>query len=530
MNTPVRTQCFEIPHLFSSQECHDLILRAEELGFHPTGYRYPADYRNNDRIVLDDASLAEAIYGRIRPWLSPRIDESGRTWNPASCNERFRFCRYRDGQSFNAHRDGAFTRQTGERSWLTCQVYLNSSGEFTGGETRFFQQREEEKPNRVFVPTEGNAIVFDHTLWHDGAPVPAGTKYVMRTDVLFVPTIKIDNHLGHQGYVWSLERLTSTSFVSGGRDGYIRLWSIKPGIGIVPGGKWRGQGSDGQSVTALSSAGDSLFAGMRGGAMFRFDAKSVDLIGNQEEWPEPTQLFSNGPAILTLLALDDRRILAGCADGSVCLIDGSDTTACVKAHQGFVWGMCRVDENIVASVGDDGTVALWVAANLRPIQRVEMLAPMRSACAQDGVLLLGDTTGIIHSLAIGSCSLDSSMVTVHHGAVTCITPIDDGFVSTGEDGGVWLHERNQRPRLLHNHSDFATTARAVGGTIVSGGYDGQLLVSTDSKCAKFIDSGRRIAIQDSSEIQSHSFIRLPAHRCAKSFLSFLRPTFFPPRR
>lgn len=54
-------------------------------------------------------------------------------------------------------------------------VYLNDSAE--GGETRF--------EHATVRPRAGLALVFDHYLPHEGAPVIAGQKYVLRSDVMY---------------------------------------------------------------------------------------------------------------------------------------------------------------------------------------------------------------------------------------------------------------------------------------------------------------------------------------------------------
>jgi len=54
-------------------------------------------------------------------------------------------------------------------------VYLND--DFTGGETAVMQS--------VIRPKSGMAFFFLHELPHEGRPVISGTKYVMRTDVMY---------------------------------------------------------------------------------------------------------------------------------------------------------------------------------------------------------------------------------------------------------------------------------------------------------------------------------------------------------
>lgn len=54
-------------------------------------------------------------------------------------------------------------------------LYLN--GDYEGGETEF---RED-----LIKPEAGMALVFPHLMMHQGAPLEAGSKYVLRTDVMY---------------------------------------------------------------------------------------------------------------------------------------------------------------------------------------------------------------------------------------------------------------------------------------------------------------------------------------------------------
>jgi 2OG-Fe(II) oxygenase superfamily len=72
------------------------------------------------------------------------------------------------------HKDGPW-KERGLTSKLTLLIYLNDG--FTGGETNF----------RTFeiVPTTGLLCLFEHPIWHEGAAVKTGTKFVLRSDVLY---------------------------------------------------------------------------------------------------------------------------------------------------------------------------------------------------------------------------------------------------------------------------------------------------------------------------------------------------------
>ena len=60
-------------------------------------------------------------------------------------------------------------------------VYLNA--DFEGGETKFY----DDWGNLTVAvkPEPGMALVFEHEQLHEGAPVTAGRKYVIRTDVMY---------------------------------------------------------------------------------------------------------------------------------------------------------------------------------------------------------------------------------------------------------------------------------------------------------------------------------------------------------
>ena len=77
---------------------------------------------------------------------------------------------------FEPHVDGYYMRPNGEQSMLTFMLYLN--GGFEGGETSF-------QSGLSIKPEAGMILVFRHALYHEGAAVVSGRKYVLRSDVMF---------------------------------------------------------------------------------------------------------------------------------------------------------------------------------------------------------------------------------------------------------------------------------------------------------------------------------------------------------
>lgn len=139
--------------------------------------------RNNERVLFDDVPLAEQMFARAAPWLP--ATSAGQSL--VGFNERWRFYRYGPGQTFRPHRDGAYTRfRERQESRLTFMVYLNDDPE--GGETRFFHTMNDAfagVPYLSVAPRRGAALVFEHPIWHEGAVVERGLKYVLRTDIMY---------------------------------------------------------------------------------------------------------------------------------------------------------------------------------------------------------------------------------------------------------------------------------------------------------------------------------------------------------
>ncbi|MFB9240652.1 2OG-Fe(II) oxygenase [Massilia antarctica] len=168
---------FYIHDFLTPQECARHIGESEAIGYHAAGLttsegdRINRDYRTNDRIIYDNAALADQLYQRAAPELPP----AQRDWTLSGFNERFRFYRYQGEQFFSAHKDGSYVRSGSEESFLTFLIYLND--DFTGGHTDFAWES--------IKPKAGSALVFPHRQMHQGSAVQSGTKYVLRTDVMY---------------------------------------------------------------------------------------------------------------------------------------------------------------------------------------------------------------------------------------------------------------------------------------------------------------------------------------------------------
>ncbi|KAI2641098.1 hypothetical protein GGS21DRAFT_356851 [Xylaria nigripes] len=149
--------------------------------------------------------LAEAIVGPSH--LKGSIGARKTVWRIKEANERLSFLRYQPGHYFKPHCDAMYARPgKDERSFLTCQIYLNDTlegvdGE-SGGETRFWTsqvgkrkkalekedetEEDKEAPFLDIKPKLGRALVFQQRmLWHSGQELKHGEKSTVRLDLMF---------------------------------------------------------------------------------------------------------------------------------------------------------------------------------------------------------------------------------------------------------------------------------------------------------------------------------------------------------
>ena len=181
-------QVFVIHDFLTPEECAEFIRVTEEVGYGAAPITTPGgpvmlpEVRNNERVMIDNFAWAAKLWEKARPFIpSPYLGHEA-----TGLNERFRFYRYDTGQTFRPHMDGHFARND-ERSQFTFMVYL--SGECAGGDTViYFHDDALTLPDGAEIrvkPEAGKALVFFHYLYHEGAPVTGGRKYVLRTDVMY---------------------------------------------------------------------------------------------------------------------------------------------------------------------------------------------------------------------------------------------------------------------------------------------------------------------------------------------------------
>lgn len=135
-----------------------------------SGYKSMPYVRNNERVFLDDTELAKQFCNKLDYSSLPIIGGC----KPDRLSPQFRFYKYTPGQRFKMHKDGRLKEDDLE-SRLSFLIYLNDS--FEGGNTLF----------RGFSinPAVGKVLMCIHETWHEGEKLIEGTKYVLRTDVMY---------------------------------------------------------------------------------------------------------------------------------------------------------------------------------------------------------------------------------------------------------------------------------------------------------------------------------------------------------
>lgn len=162
------------------------------------------DTRNCGRIIWDNRNIVEKIWARVAPSvpeiqrLEDWVDVTGmgpvkrdEVWKATRLNERMRFLKYQGGEYFKPHCDGCYeTPDRKERSYFTLHLYLNDadgkdgSQPLVGGATTFFTYDMQRRMD--VVPKAGRVLLFQHRgLLHSGDDVISGTKYTMRTDIMY---------------------------------------------------------------------------------------------------------------------------------------------------------------------------------------------------------------------------------------------------------------------------------------------------------------------------------------------------------
>ncbi|MFN0247971.1 MAG: 2OG-Fe(II) oxygenase [Kofleriaceae bacterium] len=505
--------------------CAALLREVGARGFERTGERYPANYRDNDRLVFDDPALAKALFRELRARLPRTLGANGlplddtRTkrereaanddverWELVGLNPRFRACRYEGGQSFCIHRDGPYVPDDKRRSFLTIQFYLDDDPARVGGHTRFYADPRGETTCASIAPRAGTAIVFDHRAWHDGEPVTAGIKHVLRTDAIYRRSGGSKRRTGwgrvelerpdslpnsvriidrHRGYAWHVT--ARPSIASAGRDGTIRMevrssfLKSNPALGVdvTVDAVDLGRGSVTCLVYGAMMTSD-LWCGLRAGEVWMIGdavhkiASGLGAVTSAAAWKEP-------PGARDPYDERDRRALVAFATSRGDIVAFDDETYApawtTLAHDGWAWGIAPTTDGFV-SCGHDGHVkhidstgqVRSIAELGHPVRAIASLEPP----VNEAAILAGDERGWLHWLAADGHVVRSHRA--HAATVTSIATHGAHVITAGEDGAVkrWRDDGECDVILLERDDFITSVATTAKGDIIAAGYDGAI--------------------------------------------------------
>lgn len=191
-------QIWTIEKFLSEEECQNLIIFSENKSYDEatvslkSGAKMMKNIRNNERLIYEDEKLAQNYWQKLKEFCPTFIGEIVKEEIQKSkvfgLNPRFRFYKYESNQRFKKHIDGRVKLEKDRKeleSRITFMIYL--SDDFEGGQTVFDYKNEENNTiQKIEIqPKAGTALCFVHEIKHEGTPVPQGTKYVLRSDVMY---------------------------------------------------------------------------------------------------------------------------------------------------------------------------------------------------------------------------------------------------------------------------------------------------------------------------------------------------------
>lgn len=197
---------FQLLNVLSKDETQKLIDFTESLGYdEDSPVSLPHDVRHNENF---NWVVSEVIDKTIWDRSKHLVHESWQGEVAKGINARFRFYRYKEGDFFKIHTDGAWPGSRVIDGTLVHDAYnfysqytylILLSDEFEGGSTQFLVDKTDPtKPSKtggnanvVNIRTpRGGVLCFPHGTHpmhclHSSEEIKRGTKYIIRTDILF---------------------------------------------------------------------------------------------------------------------------------------------------------------------------------------------------------------------------------------------------------------------------------------------------------------------------------------------------------
>lgn len=470
--------CFVVSGLFSPAFCEKLLEPVRGDFFRSANADYPVSYRNNQRLVHDSDVLAAELFEYVKPCLPETLvltsgaeDEQG-TWHIKELNSRLRYCRYHAGQYFHRHLDGVHYRSENVQSKLTFMIYLNDANAFEGGRTLFYRDKNDQEIWASYIPRQGDLIVFDHNLWHEGEEVTAGEKIVLRSDILYrrkmqQPETTPAHHLG---YIWKLLQFDHNTLLSAGRDKQIKVWDETGTL------KQQWKAHD-QSILCLEKMNERLLlSGSRDRKIRMWEKQPGGVFDPAGE------MQLHNAAVLTICKLDETHFASAGGDHLIRInaMNGK-TLRILEGHTGWVWQLVCIAPGIIASCSEDQTIRLWNYETGELLYSLEASQPVTAMAFEPKSRKLacgyfnGDIT--VYALDEMQGAVASETFHAHTGIIRSLLFTGETMLASGgEDNTVQLRKLPGGSLAAQfEHTNFVQAVLLKDPqTLLSAAYDGTI--------------------------------------------------------
>ncbi|MEP0266389.1 2OG-Fe(II) oxygenase [Dokdonia sp.] len=437
----------EIDHFLTDQES-DTLLASRMQCFKKASSHYPSYYRDNDRYVEDAPKTANELFLKLKNLDIKEEDFSTKT---VRLNERIRFCRYMEGQSFSTHQDGVYFPNHSQASKYTFLLYLNDN--FTGGETEFYNTKLAIKATKNIKPQKGKLVIFDHRIWHKGNIITGGNKYILRSDII-VNAPPLETH--HQGYIWNLTQLDDTRFISCGRDTYIKVWNTD----LILLNTFKIHSKSVIKVVQLDQ--DHLISCSRDFTLKKWNLKGEVLASIR---------FSEMIISIQKYHLD--TIIAAGTSGTLYLLTNKLVIKhTLKIHDNWIWDIILLPGNKIISCCEDGSIHITDLITQTSIYVYNYEKPLFCMHLQDTTVYVGAKDGYVLQLCLTTQRAEK--IKIHQDAIRSILLLEEiDLFTCGEDNRVIsTNIHSYISQKCSQSSNFIQDFLIVKNTLYTAGYNG----------------------------------------------------------
>ncbi|CAF1218077.1 unnamed protein product [Adineta ricciae] len=463
--------CFLVCSLFTKEECDNLLNSERKASFQKAISNYPTYYRNNDRLVIDDSQLSAYLFDKIKSHLPDHIEN----WTLAELNTRLRFCKYNANQYFHRHLDGIHYVSTTKQSKLTFMIYLNNAEEFEGGRTVFYKTKDSTDIWASYVPQQGDVMIFDHNLWHEGEEVTNGEKFVLRSDILYTKELEENSKepfSGHLGYIWKILMFDNETLLSAGRDKTIHVWNMN-------GESRQTLRGHQNSILCMEKMNERTFiSGSRDKQMKiwkRNDNRMFELISS----------FSvHSATVLSICKVTKGFFASSAADNSIKIVNlnGQIQHELIE-HTNWVWQVVKLHDDYLASCSEDQTIKVWNYKNDKCIRtfydHCSVICLMYDQMTN--TLVSGNFQGeiMVRELSSDFNEIQTKKLDGHNGIVRTILKLNETLLASGgEDNKVKIWNIQSGICVQEfQHDNFVQALELTNdGKLLSASYDGTIKV------------------------------------------------------